>query len=43
MIEPTTMPNQEIYGRLIAFDRRLKFEATQNRHDLVTALVGACI
>ena len=43
MIEPTTMPNPEMYGRLIAFERRLRSEGTENRHDLATALIGACI
>lgn len=43
MIEPTTMPTPEIYARLIAFDRRLRSEGTENRHDLATALIGACI
>ena len=43
MIEPTTMPAPEMYERLIAFERRLRSEGTENRHDLATALIGACI
>ena len=43
MIEPTTMPNPEMYARLIAFKKEFRSEGTENRHDFATALMGACI
>lgn len=43
MIEPTTMPNPEMYARLIDLENELKSKGTTNRHDLATALIGACI
>ena len=43
MIEPTTMPTPEMYGRLINLEKALKSGGTKNRHDLATALIGACI